>query len=503
LSSTIDRQRRAEGQVLVLFAGGIALILLVAALVFDVGMVLFQQRSQQDASDAAALAGARWMVDTSTSCKSAPSIANCPNAVQAAMAIAAEHGYDASQVTINIPPVAPSRFAGASGHIEVSIRGHHQSWFAGIAGPADFNIGTRAVAANTKGYSLPYSFLALNPTCANGGNSSVSGNGTVLVGGAIQVDATGCGTSGAFTVNGGGSQPISVSAAGGCGVSDTSPGYKSNGSGVTVDCPGLPKTGVPPVPDPLSELGVNLGTIPDASDVQIVSPVNGDLGNSSGCPGQGQAGTKTSPKTCTLSFINGSANTVTTIILSPGVYWGGINIKFPNPGQTLNVYLLPGIYAMAGGGFSAGGSGGGIVNVRTIVSPSDQSFGGGVLIYNTDDPAACPGSGCIQDITVTGGTNPSSSLQLKPYQFDPYKSLLIYQERNASSQPDISLIGATTIDVQGTIYAPKALLKVSGQGSGIAAQIIAGNFAISGNGGLDVTYNSEGVYKLTGVGLVE
>jgi hypothetical protein len=502
LSSTTDQRRPAEGQVLVLFAGGVALILLVAALVFDIGMVLFQQRSQQDASDAAALAGARWMVDTSTNCKSAPSIANCPNAVQAALAIAAEHGYDASQVTINIPPVAPSRLAGASGHIEVSIRGQHPSWSAGIAGIANFNIGTRAVAANTKGYSLPYSFLALNPTCANGGNSSVSGNGTVEVGGAIQVNATGCGTSGAFTVNGGGSQPISVSAAGGCGVSDTNPGYKPNGSGVTVDCNGQPKTGVPPVPDPLSELGVQLSTIPDAPNPVVGVPSGDKVDKNSNCPGSAQPGTKSSPRTCTISF-NASGGSVFTVILSPGVYWGGINIKFPSPGQTLNVYLLPGIYAMAGGGFSAGGSGGGIVNVRTIPSAADQSFGGGVLLYNTDDPAACPGSGCIKDITVTGGTNPSSSLQLKPYQFDPYKSLLIYQERNASSQPDISLVGATTIDVQGTIYAPKANVKVSGQGSGIAAQIIAGNFSISGNGGLDVTYNADGVYKLTGVGLVE
>jgi hypothetical protein len=293
-----------------------------------------------------------------------------------------------------------------------------------------------------------------------------------------------------------------MSAVGGCGVSDTSPGYKPNGSGVTVDCPGLPKTGVQPVPDPLAELGVSLGTIPDAPNPVVDVPSGGKVDKTSNCPGAAQPGTRNSPRQCTISF-NAASGNVFTVILSPGVYWGGINIKFPNPGETLNVYLLPGIYAMAGGGFSAGGSSGGIVNVRTIPSASDQSFGGGVLIYNTDDPAACPGSGCIQDITVTGGTNVSSSLQLKPYQFDPYKSLLIYQERNASSQPDISLTGATTIDVEGTIYAPKALVKVSGQGNGIAAQIIAGNFSISGNGGLDVTYNAEGVYKLTGVGLVE
>jgi Flp pilus assembly protein TadG len=56
LSSTTDRARE-RGQVLVLFAGGLVALLIVAALAFDVGMMLVERRDQQNAADAAALAG--------------------------------------------------------------------------------------------------------------------------------------------------------------------------------------------------------------------------------------------------------------------------------------------------------------------------------------------------------------------------------------------------------------------------------------------------------------
>ncbi len=53
--------RSERGQVLVLFAGGIVALLLVAALAFDVGMMLLERRDEQNAADAAALAAADGM----------------------------------------------------------------------------------------------------------------------------------------------------------------------------------------------------------------------------------------------------------------------------------------------------------------------------------------------------------------------------------------------------------------------------------------------------------
>src|SRR3954471_15800974 len=59
LSSTTDFRER--GQVLVLFAGAALTLFVVAALAFDTGMILVQRRDEQNAADAAALAGARYL----------------------------------------------------------------------------------------------------------------------------------------------------------------------------------------------------------------------------------------------------------------------------------------------------------------------------------------------------------------------------------------------------------------------------------------------------------
>ena len=44
-----------------IFAGGLVAICAIAAIVFDVGQNLLDRRAEQNASDAAALAGARYM----------------------------------------------------------------------------------------------------------------------------------------------------------------------------------------------------------------------------------------------------------------------------------------------------------------------------------------------------------------------------------------------------------------------------------------------------------
>ena len=63
MSSTTSRPQE-RGQVLVLFAGGLVALLIVAALAFDVGMMLVERRDEQNAADAAALAGARSWAET-------------------------------------------------------------------------------------------------------------------------------------------------------------------------------------------------------------------------------------------------------------------------------------------------------------------------------------------------------------------------------------------------------------------------------------------------------
>jgi uncharacterized membrane protein len=84
----MKKRQQERGQVLVLFAGGVVVLLTVAALAFDVGMMLLERRDEQNAADAAALAGARYIFEPDCV---APSW-TCTEARAKATAVALENG---------------------------------------------------------------------------------------------------------------------------------------------------------------------------------------------------------------------------------------------------------------------------------------------------------------------------------------------------------------------------------------------------------------------------
>src|SRR4029078_11217586 len=127
LSSTTSRPSRdhdnERGQILVLFAGGLIALLLIAALAFDVGMMLVERRDEQNAADAAALAGARYVLTDTTQEETT------------ARAIAAMNGFIDSDpnevVNVYIPPLH-GRYVGLPGFIEVQIQSTHPSIFGAV-----------------------------------------------------------------------------------------------------------------------------------------------------------------------------------------------------------------------------------------------------------------------------------------------------------------------------------------------------------------------------------
>ena len=124
MSSTTSRSRE-RGQILVLFAGGLLALLLIAALAFDVGMMLVERRDEQDAADAAALAGARYVLTDQVA------------AIGAARDIARMNGYDDAAtdqvVNVYVPPIH-GRYVGLPYFIEVEIEATRPSIFAGVIG---------------------------------------------------------------------------------------------------------------------------------------------------------------------------------------------------------------------------------------------------------------------------------------------------------------------------------------------------------------------------------
>ena len=229
--STTDRSAQ-RGQTIVIFALALLALMSFAALAFDVGQMLIDRRSQQDAADAAALAGARFLVDpanpsTSAPCSSKTAPSYCAQAVAAALSTAFANHYgdgssdgvpaNGSTVTVKIPPGPESAFAGQPGYIEVSISSNRPSVVGAVLGFFNHRVSDIGTAANRNGATLDASLLALNPTMCQSAQFNGSGSGSgVSVAGNIQVDSNCSGSNAAHSAfSAGGNSSVTVTAPGG------------------------------------------------------------------------------------------------------------------------------------------------------------------------------------------------------------------------------------------------------------------------------------------------
>jgi hypothetical protein len=488
LSSITRRASREGGQVLVLFAGGLIGLIAIAALVFDTGQSLLDRRAEQNVADAAALAGARYLPGA---CTTAPSVATCSQAIAAATAVAQVNGYvdgtAGHTVVVKSPPGPEAEFAGVPGHIEVQISGSRPSFFSGVLGLTAWKTSAIGVARNANDVTLPYSLLALDPSSCD--VNKIAGNGgTVSLGGTLHVDSN-C-SPGALLISGSGglaapecdfvgSKDVNGGAVDGC-VAETS------GAQVSGD----PLKGLPAPTKPA------LASIPTRISGTKTAPAP--------CPNSGKPGaaTETAPALC--NFTSSYAGEVWRVY--PGYYPGGLRFT----GGT--VYMDPGVYWIGGGGFQVRG---GVVK-STAIGDNTGTLGGGVLIYNSQDQdatlmAACASNpaanaGCYDSIQLNGS---GAGLSLMPIQSGPYKNMVIFVDRTLTEYPgaaDINLDGSSsTINISGTIYAPKGYVVINGGSSfALSTQIICWDFKINGNGGtLSIPYNTDGLFKLSGVGLVQ
>jgi hypothetical protein len=542
------QRRRADrnqgGQVLVLFAGALVGLMAVAALVFDVGQNLLDWRSQRNAADAAALAGARYIDEPG--CVAAPSLANCPDAVNAALVVARTNGYgdldangtsDRGTVSIFIPPQPGHQYAGQAGFIEVDIHTDRAPYFSAVLGILREKVDALAVAGNSDDLPAPYSLLALNEDCDPNPSGQVGGNGVVNVtsdiNGEVRVNSD---CDGALLINGKGSLTAPE-----CSVSGTA----DVTSNATLDCTLI--EGADSIQDPLYQLDPPpKGSDPPAA----VEVLDGDLkdrdGNPAtpdqlplippGCPdglaaGVTEVSTAASPVGCTF---NSSETKYAIYLIHPGVYHGGLAFQ-----NKVRVYMAPGVYWIAGGGFKISGVGAQVVSLdrtNTGINPY-PTIGKGVLIYNSEEAAfhancvADPNYGsalvpaikpCIGAFSANGGSdagcpsppppapNPAAIkcawLHLEADDENGvYPGLLFFQDRAAAAQPAMTINGSTgTIDLVGTVYSPLGDVQISGGADdSVAAQVLAYTFKITGSGVFNLTYDGDSFIHLKAAGLVQ
>lgn len=133
IMSTSSHRRGQRGQVLVLVAISMIVLIAIVGLVLDGGSSFAQRRSQQRGSDLAALAGANDLLlhgDVAT-------------AESVARGVATDNGYDPARATIAVV-VTPYQRAG--GTVKVDVTQRHDNSFSSIFGITSWDIGVTATA---------------------------------------------------------------------------------------------------------------------------------------------------------------------------------------------------------------------------------------------------------------------------------------------------------------------------------------------------------------------
>jgi hypothetical protein len=474
----MSRRRAERGQILVIFTGGIVLLLAIGALVIDLGFVFMIRRQEQNAADPGAIAAARYIKAGGgvTAMRNAACFYAHQNGFfggpSSAAACDPANDPNGSTLTVNFPPSSSAgTFAGRPDMVEVIVSRNHESFLGGVLGIGQIGVSSGAVAAFSDGPSNTSSLIALDPSnsCSTG---RVHGTGNVTIhplvpgadGGYIHVNSTCGGTADGLC---GSSSQGGLDLAGTGDVSAphtyVSGTCKSNG-----DQPGPLTEGAVQIGDPLVELPP-----PEIADYPA------------GRCGVGGAISSPTSGGCDFSGTG-------TVHLEPGVYYGTSSDPAWDVKNTVALELGPGVYILAGGGIKLS-TGGTITSVQgTSGSPVP------VLIFNTDNPATKTGQA---NIDLNGG-----SLKLRAIDTGPYKGIVVWNDGNGSNPSAIiDLKGQNSIDMAGTIYSPKGLVNLEGgsSGTGFAAiQIIAWRFDIGGNADLDMPYDPNGLYQFPEKGLV-
>lgn len=507
-----------RGQVLIVTAFAMIVLVGMAAIVIDLGFSWMLRRQEQNAADPGAIAAARHLKD-----EFGEAAWNQGAAEADACFYAQDNGFFQDDpgcssalldgnLLVRSPPIS-GPYIGTPGHVQVIIRDTHPTFLGQIlgAGPTA-TVTTGAVAANTTGNSNSSSLVALQTDCSGGSAGDVDGGGQLNifavnpgdVGGYVHVNSP-CGDSEDDDCdNGSGSAALSISGTlrapvvnvvGTCTEQGSSPGL------ICTPPPVAPATGC--VDEDASPLGDPLFDLPEPHLDAFPNGV---------CP-NGTPSTPSSTQPCRLRSGPGcpSVDGIRTCTLVPGVYYGGFDI------QGVRVRLQPGMYILAGGGIALSG---GSPTLEAVESPTGVEAR--VTIFSTDGPG-CPSipKQCQDDITFTANEsfrakalNAATCGMVSP-QACPWRGILLWQDATASNgDATVKLGGGASAILAGTIYAPAADVEIAGgtdttgctgpieDRACLSIQIISWRWKITGNALVEMPYDPSELYQPENRGLV-
>ena len=417
------------GQALVMVAIVFMALLFVVGLAVDSGQLFAAKRSEQEAADAAAFAGAVVIYQNGT----------IVQAIQAAINDATKNGFttgtNSTTVTVNGCTIATGCTSGPTSglyvgespvrHVEVIIVRQVKTTL--VPAEAAFNPVRARGVAGAEPFNNQYAIMVLSPTCAGGTTPTFTASSNVdlhITGSGVFVDAT-CSTavSGFAGTNFTVASPYSLDIVGGS--TDTFPSgvYKVN-------------KGVPAQPDPFAGFPVPDGHSYNGVDLLATDP----------------------------PYIGGGATAV------EGIY---------SSSTITGKKLCHGIYIIKGGGT------GGDITMDTTNNDTRTSTpcDGRVLIYNT--MSNWPSSTGTCSSIGQSGNHPITIL---PMTTGLYANMQIYQDKACTAS---LLVGVGSfISAGGTLYLPSAAISLNGNATSLTAgQIVAKTMALQ-NANLTVNFTA-------------
>jgi len=418
--AALRRARSENGQVLIIAALCLTVLLGFVAFATDVGMLLHEKRILQTAADSAAIAGAAQLGNAASKPGGGATHCNTNNDncwYYAALADAAQNGVPTSAVTPKNPPsVGPN--SGSSAYVEVIITQPQPTFLAGLFGFSTMSAAARAVATNVPTTACIWTLSSAAP--------GTNGPGGVDLTGGADLDLPNCGildnATGAFAFHMTGGTTLTAASIGVSGTDTIHNGADLNGAIAPATPSPAPVTGMATVSDPLA----SVVTVPPASDY------------SSGCTAQsyGTGNYTIGPSTptgyvCYSSFTvsNGSPN----ITLNPGLYiiTGSMNIGSGGTltGSDVTFYFVNnGSFSLSNGvtaDLSAPTSGAynGLLFYQASSDTNADSFVGGnsgttngIFYLPTANLTLANGTSAVFNVDiVVGSLSMSGAATLRPY----------------------------------------------------------------------------------------
>ena len=513
--------KHENGNVLVLTAMCLSILMGFMGLAADVGMLFHTQRQMQIAADAAAVAGAldyKYNSSASSAVTQGCAAATANGVTNTCTTGACSSSVTGAQVCMMVPPAdGPNK--GTTGFVEAIVQYPYPTLFMKVFNMKAITVSGRAVAG-----AVGAGTGCLITLARSGVDIAYSGSGSL--------DATNCD----IYDNSNASNSIDLSGSGS--ITANAIGIALTGSDVNTGSGRIspkPVNGMAPIADPL----VNL----PAPTVSSPTAVSGScVGSSCNYSCSGSSNCTIGPGTYTSITDSGSG----TLTLTPGNYTitgnlsnsgGGITLQAGSGSNTINIggtvsnsgsgamNLGAGNYNIVGsvsanssgamtignGNVTIGGNlnitGAGALNLGTgnynIGGNLESTGSGGTTIengsssannylVNTGGQLELTGSGglssanatfyTVGEVTITG----SGSMSLVAPTTGTYNGVLVFQSRTAGSTASLTGSGSETVD--GIFYAPNAAFTLSGSGSwNVSLDVIVDSVSDSGSGSINIT----------------